>query len=434
MPHPVVVIGGGLAGLAAAARLAKIGHQVELYERSERVGGRWASYQLPSGATVDDAPSIIGFPAPWRDLFRKSGRPLEAELARMGFALEPAQPATMIFADGAELTLPTDRGGQHATLTAAYGRSVAERWRNLLDRLDQVWQTLRGLGLEAELRSRGQLNRTTRRRLFGRRMTLADLAISMDHDHLGALIRSVAYRLGSVPEQTPAFVAVELSMQRTFGRWQVQPLATSSGIEAGRSSILVEALARRLALRKVQVHLSCPIENIHLLNGRVAAVTTTAGDRPASAVIATCDPWQTFNDLLPGTAARRTRRQLRGLSSAAAPTVRHHEAPMPSALLREMVTLTEAGIPTVSYLRQLADSGLRTVHDFNATLPKASYGVTWSGFSSWLRRPSVTTEIPGLFTASPASPAGPGASQVVLSAALAAYGGDDYLRARIARR
>ena len=63
MPHPVVVIGGGLAGLAAAARLAKIGHQVELYERSERLGGRWAPYQLPSGATVDDAPhafKVIG--------------------------------------------------------------------------------------------------------------------------------------------------------------------------------------------------------------------------------------------------------------------------------------------------------------------------------------------------------------------------------------
>ena len=72
MPDPVVVIGGGLAGLAAAARLAKAGHQVELYERSETLGGTWAPYRLPSGATVDDAPSIIGFPAPWRDLFRKA--------------------------------------------------------------------------------------------------------------------------------------------------------------------------------------------------------------------------------------------------------------------------------------------------------------------------------------------------------------------------
>ena len=87
MSDPVVVIGGGLAGLAAAARLAKVGHDVELYERSEVLGGTWAPYQLPGGVTVDDAPSIIGFPAPWRDLFRKSGRPLEAELARMGYAL-----------------------------------------------------------------------------------------------------------------------------------------------------------------------------------------------------------------------------------------------------------------------------------------------------------------------------------------------------------
>ena len=330
--------------------------------------------------------------------------------------------------------MPTDRGGQYAALAAAYGNSVAERWRDLLDRLDDVWQTLRGLGLEAELRSSRQLNRTARRTLFGPRMTLADLATSIDHDHLGALIRSVAYRLGSLPEQTPAFAAVELSMQRTFGRWQVQPLDTNAGLDVGRSSVLVEALVSRLALRKVQVHLGCAVECIHLRNGHVAAVATSDGDRPASAVIATCDPWQTFDDLLPVTAARRTRRRLRGLSPAAAPTVTHHEAPAPSALVDETVTLTEGGVPTVSYLRQLADHGLRTTHDFNAKLPRASYGVAWSGFASWLRRPSVTTEVPGPYAAGPSSPAGPGASQVVLSAALAAYGCQDHLPDRAANR
>ena len=161
MPDPVIVIGGGLAGLAAAARLAKAGHLVELYERSDTLGGSWAPYRLLSGRIVDDAPAIIGFPAPWRDLFRKSGRPLEAELARMGYALVPAEPPNMIFADGAELTLPTDRGGQYTTLADAYGRQVAERWQQLLDRLGEVWQTLRGLGVEAELRGRRQLDRAT---------------------------------------------------------------------------------------------------------------------------------------------------------------------------------------------------------------------------------------------------------------------------------
>jgi phytoene dehydrogenase-like protein len=431
MSDPVVVIGGGLAGLAAAARLAKAGHPVELYERSETLGGTWAPYRLAGGVRVDDAPAIIGFPAPWRDLFRKSGRPLEAELARMGYALEPAKPAKMIFTDGAELTLPTDRGGQYATLAAAYGSSVADRWRVLLDRLDLVWQTLRGLGFEAELRSRRQLNKTARRSLFGHRMTLADLATSIDHDHLGTLIRSIAYRSGSIPEQTPAFAAVELSMQRTFGRWQVVPLDTSSGLDVGRSSVLVEALAARIELRKVSVRLGCPIESIHLRNGQVTAVRTSDGDRPAAAVIATCDPWQTFNDLLPITVARRTRRHLRSLGPAAAPTIAHVAAPAAAAPLHETVTFSEAGLPTVNYLRRVADGGLRTTLDFNAALPQAGYGVAWSGFASWLRRPPVTTDIPGLYTASPSSPAGPGASEVVLSAALAAYGCHEHLRAEV---
>ncbi|HET9780057.1 MAG TPA: hypothetical protein VFP81_12325, partial [Propionibacteriaceae bacterium] len=61
--------------------------------------------------------------------------------------------------------------------------------------------------------------------------------------------------------------------------------------------------------------------------------------------------------------------------------------------------------------------------------PKPSSGAAWSGFASWLRRPSVTTTIPGLYTAGPSSPAGPGASQVVLSAALAAYSCQDHLKA-----
>ena len=429
MPDPVIVIGGGLAGLAAAARLAKAGHPVELYEQSETLGGTWAPYQLESGLTVDNAPAIIGFPAPWRDLFRKSGRPLEVELARMGYALAPAEPPSMIFADGAELTLPTDRGGQYTTLADAYGRPVAERWQQLLDRLAEVWQTLRGLGLEAELRGRRQLNRATRRSLFGRNQTLADLATSINEQHLAALLRSVAYRSGSVPESTPAFAAVELYVTRTFGRWQIQPLDIDSSLELGRSSLLVETLVARLALRKVQVHLGCPVEGIKIRDGQVTAVTTGDGDRPAGAVIASCDPWQTFNKLLPDTAGRPTRRRLRDLSPAAAPAITHDETTAPTTPVIETIALSDAGVPTVSYQRQVAGGGVRTVHDFTSTLPRPSYGVAWNGFSSWLRRPRVTTEISGLYAAGPFSPAGPSPSSVVLSAALAAYACHDYLRA-----
>ena len=95
----------------------------------------------------------------------------------------------------------------------------------------------------------------------------------------------------------------------------------------------------------------------------------------------------------------------------------------------ENVALNVAGVPTVSYRRQVAGGEIDSVHEFNQIHPRPSYGVAWNGFSSWLRRPLVTTEIPGLYAAGPFSPAGPSPSHVVLSSALAAYACHDYLRA-----
>lgn len=41
VPRDIMVIGGGLAGMTAAATLAKRGHRVELYEQSGELGGQW---------------------------------------------------------------------------------------------------------------------------------------------------------------------------------------------------------------------------------------------------------------------------------------------------------------------------------------------------------------------------------------------------------
>ena len=75
----VVVVGGGFAGMAAAARLAKTGHEVTLLERSARLGGALGSESM-DGFTWDAGPSYTLLPAVIRDLFRKSGRPVEREL------------------------------------------------------------------------------------------------------------------------------------------------------------------------------------------------------------------------------------------------------------------------------------------------------------------------------------------------------------------
>ena len=56
----VAIIGGGLAGLAAACALADAGFRVTLFERRPYVGGRASSYEHPgTGEVVDNCQHVL---------------------------------------------------------------------------------------------------------------------------------------------------------------------------------------------------------------------------------------------------------------------------------------------------------------------------------------------------------------------------------------
>src|SRR5690348_15625438 len=76
---PIVVIGGGFGGLAAAIRLRAAGYDVHLAEAREKLGGR--AYQLKAGGfTFDMGPSLITAPHLLRSLWMAAGRRLEDDL------------------------------------------------------------------------------------------------------------------------------------------------------------------------------------------------------------------------------------------------------------------------------------------------------------------------------------------------------------------
>jgi phytoene dehydrogenase-like protein len=108
----VVVVGGGFGGLAAAARLAKLGHDVTLTERARSLGGA-LSFETDEGFGWDAGPSHTLLPAVIRDLFRKSGRPAERELELVPLDLIREHR----FEDGTTLRLP---GGSRAAQLAAF--------------------------------------------------------------------------------------------------------------------------------------------------------------------------------------------------------------------------------------------------------------------------------------------------------------------------
>jgi phytoene desaturase len=66
----IVVVGGGLGGLAAAALLSRAGHRVTLLEANGWLGGKSRRILLGS-QTVDTGPSFIALPGVWREFLRR---------------------------------------------------------------------------------------------------------------------------------------------------------------------------------------------------------------------------------------------------------------------------------------------------------------------------------------------------------------------------
>jgi phytoene desaturase len=73
MQPEVIIVGGGLGGLAAAIRLQAAGHRVRLLEKNERVGGKLNSVQA-DGFTFDTGPSLLTMPWVVRELWTATGR------------------------------------------------------------------------------------------------------------------------------------------------------------------------------------------------------------------------------------------------------------------------------------------------------------------------------------------------------------------------
>ena len=70
----MIVIGGGLAGLAAGAALAESGWRVRLFEQRPFLGGRATSYVLPDGEHVDNCQHVtLGCCTNLTDFYQRGG-------------------------------------------------------------------------------------------------------------------------------------------------------------------------------------------------------------------------------------------------------------------------------------------------------------------------------------------------------------------------
>ncbi|MEY4595570.1 MAG: phytoene dehydrogenase [Bacteroidota bacterium] len=87
----IAVIGSGFGGLSAAIRLAALGHEVTIYEKLDKLGGRAYQYEK-NGFKFDGGPTVITAPHQYDELFSLAGKNREDY-----FKLIPLDPFYRVF-------------------------------------------------------------------------------------------------------------------------------------------------------------------------------------------------------------------------------------------------------------------------------------------------------------------------------------------------
>lgn len=311
---PVVVVGAGFGGLAAAVDLATRGERVVVVEREPRPGGKARTVEV-AGRAIDVGPTVLTMRWVFDALFERAGRRLEDAVK-----LSPADViARHGFPDGGMLDLFQDVESTARAVEAFSGRRDADGYRRFAAYSQAIAETVREPFLCSERPSitglvarAGRMGLGALARIDAHRTMWKALASHFDDPRLRALFGRYATYVGSSPFEAPATFNLIAHVER-------EGVAT---VEGGMSRLAraVADLARDLG---VTFRYGWRVREIVLEGGRAAGVLVedAAGEREllhASAVVANVDVSTLASGALGPSAARSVRavpRDRRSLSA-----------------------------------------------------------------------------------------------------------------------
>ncbi|MFW2512658.1 phytoene desaturase family protein [Demequina sp. SO4-13] len=294
MSGPVIVIGGGVGGLATAALLARGGADVTLVERHERVGGRAGRLEV-DGFTFDTGPSWYLMPEAFEHFFALLGRRVEDELdlvdldpryrifferddASLADTLEVTSSAktnrerfdAMSPGDGAAIDKYADestdlyRLALERFLYTTFERPLAVADRSLLPRLASLAPLLtQSLG--------------------------ARIARRVGDPRLRQLLGFHAVFLGSSPDRVPSLFSL------------MSHLDLRDGVRYPKGGLyaVIEALERVAVAEGVHIRTGADVARIVVGGGRATGVRLASGEvLAADAVVSAADMHHTETELL----------------------------------------------------------------------------------------------------------------------------------------
>lgn len=274
---PVVVIGAGMGGLAAAIALAARGIAVELHEAAPAAGGKMREVAV-AGRAMDAGPTVFTMRWVFDRLFERAGARLED---RVG--LDPADIlARHAWPGGATLDLFADGDRSEAAIAAFAGPGEAARYRAFRAEARALYDIMRPafiaaqaagpVGIARRLSARDSL------RLM-RAMPFATLWWRLGRHFRDPRLRQLFARYatycGSSPFEAPALLSL-VAEAEAAGVWTVR----------GGMHALARAMAALAGDLGAAIRYESPVAEILANGGRVAGVRLASGEvRPARAVV-----------------------------------------------------------------------------------------------------------------------------------------------------
>jgi phytoene desaturase len=276
----IVVIGAGVGGLAAAARLAAAGHRVVVHERSGTAGGKLAVHER-DGFRFDTGPSLLTLPQVFADL-------------NLGLKPEPLDPVVRhVFPDGAVLDSSSSHEVFLDRIGATLGAGAAADWDRFWRRAERIWRA----SYESVLRR--PVNAASLARLSWRLGDLAAIAPGRSLRGLGRrylrdprlrmLLDRYATYTGTDPRRAPAALAAIPYAELTFGGWYLP----------GGLGTLASALLGRCRALGVRVELNSPVTAIEADTAVRGVRLESGGFVPAGVVVSNVDAVTLYRELLP---------------------------------------------------------------------------------------------------------------------------------------
>jgi phytoene desaturase len=296
----VVVVGAGLAGLAAALRLRGAGREVVVLERSDLPGGR-AGLLETDGYRFDTGPTVLTMPDLLQDALDPVGERLDdwVELIR----LDPLYRAH--FPDGSTLDVRASVEDSAAEVERVAGSAEAEGFRRFVTWVSALYRTQIHDFIDRNIDSPLDLvtpNLARLAALGGFRRLAPAIERYLKDPRTQRLYSFQSMYAGLSPYDALALYAVIAYMDSVGGVF----------FPTGGMHAIPQALASVASKHGVQMRYGTEVAHVEVTHGRASAVVTSDGERiPCDVVVLNPDLPVAYRELLPPEATPRKVTRLR---------------------------------------------------------------------------------------------------------------------------